>query len=256
LRAEGESVSVSPSRIETFSSCGLRWLLCACGGDGPSVGAANIGTLVHDIAAELGDVDEASMRAEVERRWSRLGMSEGWVSRRALSDAQKMVSRLTRYFNESATSGWERVGVELDLQVQIGRASLRGRVDRLERDAKGALRVVDLKTGSSKPSKADLPHNAQLGAYQVAVEQGAFADLGTISAGAALLQVGKAAGVRTTLQEQQPLSSDKDPAWAHALVTDTAEGMAGSSFLATLGPACTFCSVRSSCPVQPEGKVI
>ena len=88
------------------------------------------------------------------------------------------------------------------------------------------------------------------------MEHGAFADHGTVSAGAALLQVGKAAGVRTTLQQQAPLSADDDPGWAHVLVTETAEGMAGSDFLATIGPACTFCAVRSSCPVQPEGRVI
>ena len=256
LRAEGMSVSVSPSRIESFGDCSLRWLLSSCGGDGPGVGAANIGTLVHDIAADLGDVDEATMRAEVKLRWGRLGLPEAWLSRRQLSEAQTMVARLARYFEESAAGGWERVGVELDLQVEFGRASLRGRVDRLERDAFGALRVVDLKTGSGKPSKADLLRNAQLGAYQAAVEHGAFADHGTVSAGAALLQVGKAAGVKTTLQQQAPLSADDDPGWAQALVADTAEAMAGSSFLAMIGPACTFCSVRSSCPAQPEGRVI
>ena len=133
---------------------------------------------------------------------------------------------------------------------------MRGRVDRLERDGFGGLRVVDLKTGSGKPSKADLFHNAQLGAYQAAVEHGAFADHGSVSAGAALLQVGKAAGVRTTLQTQAPLSADDDPGWAQVLVTDTAEGMAGSDFRATIGRACTFCAVRSSCPAQPEGRVI
>jgi superfamily I DNA/RNA helicase/RecB family exonuclease len=256
LRAEGVSVSVSPSRIESFRDCSLRWLLSACGGDGPSVGAANIGTLIHDIAAQLGDVDEATMRAEVDLRWGRLGLPEGWLSRRLRSEAQAMVARLARYFEESATSGWERIGVELDLQVELGRAVLRGRVDRLERHGNGALQVVDLKTGSAKPTKADLLRNPQLGAYQAAVEQGAFADHGTVSAGAALLQVGKAAGVRTTLQQQAPLSVDDDPGWARVLVTDTAEGMAGSDFLATIGPVCTFCAVRSSCPVQPEGRVI
>jgi len=256
LRAEGVSVSVSPSRIESFGDCSLRWLLSACGGDGPSVGAASIGTLIHDIAAELGDVDEATMRAEVDERWGRLGLPDGWLSRRQLSEAQMMVTRLARYFEECAAGGWERVGVELDLRVELGRASLRGRVDRLERDGNGGLRVVDLKTGSGKPSKADVLHHAQLGAYQVAVEQGAFADLGTASAGAALLQVGKAAGARTTLQQQAPLSADDDPGWALALVKDTAEGMAASDFLATIGKACAFCSVRSSCPAQPEGRVI
>jgi superfamily I DNA/RNA helicase/RecB family exonuclease len=256
LRAEGLSVSVSPSRIQSFSDCRLRWLLSACGGDGPSVGAANIGTLIHDIAAELGDVDEVTMAAEVDVRWGRLGLPEGWLSRRQLSEAHAMVARLARYFEESASAGWERIGVELDMQVELGRALLRGRVDRLERDGDGGLRVVDLKTGSNKPSQGDLLRNAQLGAYQAAVEQGAFAGHGTVSAGAALLQVGKAAGVKTTLQKQGPLTADDDPGWAKALVTDTAEGMAGKDFLATIGSACTFCAVRSSCPVQPEGKVI
>jgi RecB family exonuclease len=133
---------------------------------------------------------------------------------------------------------------------------LKGRVDRLERHSGGGLRVVDLKTGSGKPSRGDLMRNAQLGAYQVAVEHCAFEDHGSVSAGAALLQVGKAAGVRTTLQQQAPLSEDDDPKWAELLVADTAEGMAGSDFRATVGPACTFCAARSSCPVQPEGRVI
>jgi superfamily I DNA/RNA helicase/RecB family exonuclease len=256
LRAEGVSVSVSPSRIESYTECSLRWLLTACGGDGPSVGAANIGTLIHDIAAELGDVDEATMRAEVEVRWGRLGLPDGWLSRRQLSEAQTMVARLARYFEESAADGWERVGAELEMQVELGRALLKGRVDRLERDCDGGLRVVDLKTGSAKPSRNDLLRNAQLGAYQAAVEHGAFAEHGIVSAGAALLQVGKAAGVKTTLQEQAPLSEDDDPGWAQTLVTDTAEGMAGSAFVATRGDACAFCAVKSSCPVQPEGRVI
>ena len=256
LRAEGMSVSVSPSRIQSYGDCSLRWLLSTCGGDGPSVGAANIGTLIHDIAADLGDADEATMRAEVDLRWGRLGLAPGWLSRRQQSEAQTMVARLARYFEESAASGWERVGVELDMQVELGRAVLKGRVDRLERDGSGGLRVVDLKTGSAKPTGGDLLRHAQLGAYQAAVEHGAFAGHGTVSAGAALLQVGKAAGVKTTLQQQVPLSADDDPGWARALVADTAEGMAGSDFTATAGPACAFCAVSSCCPVQPQGRVI
>jgi len=256
LRAEGVSVSVSPSRIESYGDCSLRWLLSTCGGDGPSVGAANIGTLIHDIAADLGDANEATLRAEVDLRWGRLGLPAGWVSRRQQSEAQTMVARLARYFQESAAGGWERIGVELDMQVELGRAVLKGRVDRLERDGSGGLRVVDLKTGSGKPTRGDLLRNAQLGAYQAAVEHGAFAGHGTVSAGAALLQVGKAAGARTTLQEQVPLSDDDDPGWAQVLVKETAEGMAGSDFTATVGAACTFCAVSSSCPVRPEGRVI
>lgn len=256
LRAAGAHVSVSPSRIESYGDCSLRWLLSSCGGDGPGAGAASIGTLIHDIAADLGDADEATLSAEVDLRWGRLGLPAGWLSRRQQSEAHTMVARLARYFEESAAGGWERVGAELDLRVELGRAVLKGRVDRLERHSSGGLRVVDLKTGSAKPSKGDLLRNAQLGVYQAAVEHGAFPEHGTTSAGAALLQVGKAAGMRTTLQQQVPLSADDDPGWARDLVTSTANGMAGSDFKATIGPACSFCAVRSSCPVTPQGRVI
>jgi superfamily I DNA/RNA helicase/RecB family exonuclease len=256
LRAAGMSVSVSPSRLESYGDCSLRWLLSTCGGDGPGVGAASIGTLIHDIAADLGDADEATMAAEVDRRWGRLGLPAGWLSRRKRSEAQTMVARLARYFQEAAAGGWERIGVELDLEVELGRAVLKGRVDRLERDGSGGLRVVDLKTGSAKPTRGDLVRNAQLGAYQSAIEHGAFAAHGMVSAGAALLQVGKAAGIKTTLQQQVALAADEDPGWAQALVAGAAEGMAGSDFTATVGPVCTFCSVRSCCPARPEGRVI
>ena len=45
----------------------------------------------------------------------------------------------------------------------------------LERDADGRAVVVDLKTGSSKPSRAELARHPQLGVYQLAVALGAFA---------------------------------------------------------------------------------
>ncbi|MGZ4601045.1 MAG: ATP-dependent helicase [Oryzihumus sp.] len=256
LRAPEDLVIVSPSKIESFGDCGLRWLLTACGGEGPSVGAATIGTLVHDIAAELGDVDEATLVREVEARWGRLGLSEGWLSRRQLEEARAMVRRLARYTPEARAQGWEPVGVEVAMSVQIGRAQLTGRVDRIERAPTGELRVIDLKTGSSKPSRDEIARHPQLGAYQAAVEHEAFPELGDTSAGAALLQLGKAATQKTTLQAQEALAGDDDPGWADRLVVETAEGMAAATFTATVGEGCQFCPVRTSCPAQTEGRVI
>jgi RecB family exonuclease len=256
LRPDGAVVSVSPSRIEGFADCGLRWLLVTCGGDGPDQGAANIGTLIHDIAAELDDVDEPTLAAEVEARWSRLGLPDSWVSRKQKSEALEMVGRLARYYREARKEGWQRAGTELDLQVQRGRALLRGRVDRIETHPEHGVRVIDLKTGGRKPPADDLPRHPQLGAYQVAIEHGAFEEAGDVSAGAALLQIGKASLKNTTLQEQDPLARGDDPAWAEELVLETAEGMAAPTVLATIGDGCTRCPVRTSCPLQPEGRAI
>lgn len=257
LRGPGEEVRVSPSKVESFGNCGLRWLLGSVGGDGPSVGAADIGTLVHDIAAELGDVDADTLVAEVDARWGRLGMPAGWVSDRKRHEAHGMVRRLATYFDEARAGGWVRLGAEVDMKVALGRAVLSGKVDRIEGTPDGtALRVVDYKTGSGKPRAEELSRHPQLGAYQLGVERGAFGDLGDRSAGAALLQVGKAALVKTTLQTQGPLRDDPEPQWAEQLVTDTAEGMSGSTFRATVGDWCKLCQVRASCPAQPEGRVL
>ncbi|MDQ6715280.1 MAG: PD-(D/E)XK nuclease family protein, partial [Actinomycetota bacterium] len=225
--------------------------------DSPSQGSANIGTLVHDIAHELGDdVDEPTLVAEVERRWGRLGLPPGWMTDRQLEEARKMVRRLAAYYQQAQATQWSKVGSELPVRVDVGRATIVGRVDRLERDSDGRLRVLDYKTGSATVSKAKLGQHPQLATYQVATEHGAFRDEGSTSAGAALLQLGKAALKTVAPQVQPPLAESDDPGWAERLVTDTAEGMGGAEFVAVVGDWCTFCPVRSSCPAQAEGDTI
>jgi RecB family exonuclease len=143
------------------------------------------------------------------------------------------------------------------VQVQLGRALVKGTVDRLEQDAEGRLHVIDLKTSKSPPAKADLDRHPQLGVYQLAVEAGGFDDLvpGAASGGARLVHLGtdtKSLGV----QPQQPLSQDADPDWAADLVATTAEGMAGATFAASVNPMCRFCDVARCCPLQPHGRQV
>ncbi|EWT00304.1 UvrD/REP helicase [Intrasporangium oryzae NRRL B-24470] len=258
VRGEDELVKVSPSKVEYFGQCGLRWFLTAVGGEGPSQGAATIGTLVHDIVAELPDAPLDELRAEVDARWGRLGLPPGWVTERKRKEAHEMVARYAAYRSMAAAEGWERAGVEVDFRVVVGRALVSGRVDRIEQDHDGGLRIIDLKTGRSKPAAREIESHGQLGTYQVAVEAGGFAELGTVSSGAALVQIGKAGltGLRPSVQEQQALGRTPDPGWARALVEATAEGMGAATFTATQGSWCKTCALTASCPVQPEGEAL
>ena len=257
-RAPDQTVRVSPSKLEQFHRCSLQWLLLASGGSGPKSASASIGTLVHDVVAECGDVDAATLQAEIDRRWPQLGLPDGWVGERKRREAHAMAQRVVDYVATATGQGWELAGAEVSLTAEVGRAVVSGTVDRLERHTgSGQLRVLDYKTGATKPSATELQAHPQLAAYQVAVTEGAFADLGTDSAGAALLQLGKAAPKsRVGLQPQPPLQDYDDPAWAHRLVQETAEGMAGGRFVAAPGQHCTVCAVRTSCPAQPEGGVL
>ena len=257
VRRPDEPVPVSPSKVTYFAECGLRWFLTSVGGEGVSLGAASVGTFVHDIVAELPDAPLEELRREVDERWGRLGLVPGWVTERTRKEAHDMVARFTAY-RDGAEKDWQRVGIETDFRVPVGRAVVAGRVDRIERDAEGRVRIVDLKTGKSKPTRAELAEHGQLGAYQVAVEEGGFPDLGDRSAGAALVFIGKGGltGLKPSVLTQEPLSGSDDPTWARALVEATAEGMGAAEFRAAQGKACETCPVRSSCPVQPEGDAL
>jgi len=261
LREPDQQVRVSPSKVETFATCGLRWLLTTAGGDSPSVGRANLGTLVHDIAHELGDaVDVSTLVAEVDRRWGRLGLPPGWSTDRLREEAHGMVTRLVDYYERAPKEGWELVGSEVRMEAEIGRAVVTGRVDRLERDEQGGLRVLDYKTGSAAPTRAAMDEHLQLAVYQVAVEHGAFdgapLDAGSESAGAAILRLHRSAPKDNAPLTQRPLAEQDDPGWAQIVVEQVADGMAGTSVSAVAGDHCKFCPVRSSCPVQPEGDVV
>jgi superfamily I DNA/RNA helicase/RecB family exonuclease len=252
-RAEDQVVRVSPSRLDRFGKCQLQWFLSGCGGQGPSLGASEIGVLVHDIAHDLGDVSATEYEAEVRARWGSLGLGNGWLAARSLASAVTMTGRLAGHVQRAAQEGWTKDSSEVRVDATIGRARITGRVDRVERDEQGRVRIIDLKTGSSKPSAAEIERHRQLGSYQLAVQEGALgADV--TSGGAALLQLGKAA-TGQHLQTQAALADDPDPDWAAQALAADAEVMAGATFTATPGGGlCGTCQVASSCPARDEGR--
>ncbi|CAM4090474.1 ATP-dependent helicase [Janibacter anophelis] len=254
VRAADAPVPVSPSKVAQFTECGLRWLLQSSGGDGPSSTSMEVGTLIHEIAHELGDAGEEAFQAELERRWPELGMAPGWVTDQKRERAGTMAHWLAEYHARATAEGWRPVATEESFRVEIGRAVLRGNVDRLEVDGDGRLRVVDYKTGSSAPSAKELEEHPQLGSYQVAIAEGGFAGHGTEVAGAALAHLGRARNQRNAVQSQASITDAEDPRRFHDLIVRTADGMAAATFAAQPEDnRCRICPVRSSCPAHEEG---
>lgn len=276
VRAPESVVRVSPSKVESFHRCSLNWLLTTNGAFGPSIGASTIGTLVHEIAQEFADTDPTAMQAALDERWPRLGLGQTWLARVAKERTSGMIGRLEGYLADAKADGWSGAGVERPFSAVIGRAKISGMVDRLESHDGRGLRIIDYKTGGSKPNDAEVAAHPQLAAYQAALEAGAFGP-GVTSGGAALVQLGKAAGDSSRspakLQVQPPLVADEsrqDPAgdeawteasvgtsaWARDLMERTADGMGAATFRAAINPGCTICPVKSSCPLQPEGRTL
>jgi len=257
LTASGERlpgpVQVSPSRVETFTRCGLRWLLEAAVGVRSAGTAQHLGIVIHAAAALAADgADDADVAKRVDELWQHLDYGSSWYSARQRAQAEAMVARFLAWHQDNPR---ELVAVEHQLRVPMGDIMITGQVDRIERDEDGRAIIVDLKTGTSRPADADLDRNPQLGVYQLAVLLGAFEQLGlTEPGGAELVQVGKA-GLKASVrvQRQRGLLADEDPGWARELVETVATGMAGPVFTATANPGCRVCPVASCCPVDERG---
>ncbi|MDQ1668971.1 MAG: hypothetical protein QOE40_1032 [Actinomycetota bacterium] len=258
VRDAGEEVRVSPSKVEAFSRCELRWFLEHVGGTESTTTQQNVGTLVHAVAEGALDDASSTEQALLERLDALLptvDLGRGWVAAQATDRARAMVRRLARWLADNRRAV---VATELDFVASLGRAVVGGQVDRLERDDEGRAVVIDFKTGSRSVPKDELPEHAQLAVYQLAVELGGFAEQGlSESGGAALVQLGKGAFTHEAREQQQPgLSTYDDPGWARSLVTGVAEGMAGSAFQAVANDMCKMCPVRTSCPVQDDGRQV
>ena len=254
------AVPLSPSKLETAASCALRWALEGAGGTSADTTEQSLGTLVHAVAAELPKGTQAELAAALDARWPTLDLPEGWVGAQQRRRADSMVRHLATYLRQAG----EVVAVEQPFTADLGAAGrvvLRGIVDRLERvvgpDGTARLRVVDLKTGKNAVSRDEAARHAQLGAYQLAVEAGAFDEVsgGDRTGGAALVYVGTDNKDYTT-RDQHPLPDDPEPTWAADLVAGVAEAVRRSAMVAEAGDMCRHCAVRRSCPVQDEGRVV
>ncbi|MFF2831902.1 PD-(D/E)XK nuclease family protein [Cellulosimicrobium cellulans] len=251
LRGAEEIVTVSPSKVETVSTCPLRWSLEAAGGTAPDATHQSLGTLVHSIAETHPSGSLAELRAELDRRWAELALPEGWPTRQLRRRAERMIEKLAAYVAQAG----EPLLVEPTFDVTVGRARLRGTIDRVEDAGEGKVRVVDLKTGRRTATKAEGAEHPQLGAYQLAVEAGALdVPEGTRSAGAQLVYVGST-HVGPAVVPQPALDPAPDgSSWARDLVEEAAGTMSAATFTARQNGLCEMCPVRRACPVQPEGR--
>ena len=250
--AQDQSVFVSPSGLQSFEDCGLKWFLEKNGArDGDST-AQLLGTAIHALARMAADdstltLDEAIVKLTAS--WSIVDQSVGWFKEAQLVEARAM---LKRFFDWHRENKREIVAVEEKFKVEIGRAILSGSVDRLESDGT-SLHVVDLKTGATAISAAETLEHKQLAAYQLAVMEGGFAAVTDIkkSGGAELLFV---AGDRADAAHRSQPTVDRDAVAAE--IESAAEGMSANQFTATLNKNCRTCSVKLICPLQANGRSV
>lgn len=230
-------VRVSPSRLGTFEKSPLAWFVDEMAAS-PSGLAAGIGTVVHAVLEEAGTSDDVSVErlwSGVERRWAELSFESPWVEERERRRTRTLVSGASEYLRDFARAGGRLLGSEGEFQLQLGRAQISGKIDRVERTPDGTVVIVDLKTGRTVPSAAETASHAQLGAYQLALEHGAIDAAGELpSGGAKLLFVAKGVRGKAYREVAQERVDADGLERLRERVAHAAEGMAAATFAAVV----------------------
>lgn len=230
-------VAVSPSKLEAFEASPLNWFIDTVSGSTTST-AMGVGTLVHWVLENAVDADAEALWRAMETRWSELVFEAPWLAERQRRATRILIDGLADYLSDAQRAGVEAIGKEQFFELDVAPARVRGSIDRVERTADGAVTIVDLKTGRSHPSKAEVADHAQLGSYQLAIADGAIeAAGGSASGGAKLLYV--AGGVRGKRYREivQDRYGEEELERLRERIRRAAVGMAAAEFLGVLDAA-------------------
>ena len=236
---EGETgkVWIYPSQLDNFIKCPLHWFMQAHGGSDKNF-EANFGTLLHKVLEETKAITYDELWKNVQSKWHTLDFEATWVEKKELRKAQKMVRNLSTYLQGQKEAGYELVGTEVGIDFEIGRAKVRGRVDRIEQGPDGQILIVDLKTGSGEPKATD---NAQLGLYQIAFMEKGFDEIpdeAETLEGASLVWV-NSDKPKVKPQDSLQLNPELDSIF-RGLLDEAIDGMSAldATFVAKIGSHC------------------
>lgn len=249
---DGRVVTLSPSALQSLLDCPLRWLAERHGGtDGRDL-RSTIGSVMHALVAESA-VTAEQLLAELDRAWRQLPFESPWYSANERDRHRAMIETFLAW--RAHTRGQlTEVGTEVAFDGPLDTGDgvrLRGRIDRIERDAAGRLVVVDVKTAKTPVSKDDAQQHAQLAVYQLAVEAGLLGP-DEQPGGARLVYPAKPGAVGAAEREQDPLTTETGDQWRRR-IAQAAAATAGPQFTARVNDGCRHCPIRPICPAHTGG---
>jgi RecB family exonuclease len=151
------------------------------------------------------------------------------------------IEQLEQFFELVRTTPQPEVlETELNFDLQVGTAKLRGRIDRIDRAGSDGVAIVDYKTGKPK-SQEEADKSLQLSLYAVAAKQ----VWGQRAAQLIFYNLENNTSVVTT-------RNDAELAAAEERVQEVAASIVQGKFPAKPGYQCTFCPYRNLCPATEK----
>lgn len=245
-------VSLSPSAVSAFKSCGLAFRFSYVDRlpEPPSVPASR-GTLVHAALERLMLHPPAARtpetaRAELDRAHDELaehpefaGLELDAEARSAFHD--EATELVERYFELEDPARVTPIGLEVKLEAEIGGVVVRGVIDRLELDADGELVVTDYKTGSVPSERVEQQRLAGVHFYSALCEQ----VVGRRPARVQLLYLSKPEAIIARPTDRSTAGLARRTAAVYEAVR---QACYREDFRPSPGALCSWCAFQPYCP--------
>jgi DNA helicase II / ATP-dependent DNA helicase PcrA len=238
LPRRGEGLALSAGDIETYRSCPLRYKFARVLRipQEPTL-HQRFGILIHQVLEryhQTGGHTVDELLDLLQAGWRRGGFGDREEERQL---HVKATDSLRRYHDRVRSERVDPVWFERGFTFRMGRHTVRGRVDRVDRLAEGGFELIDYKTGRPR-TVADLREDVQLSLYAI----GAREAWNLESAEQAYLYVLDDEKVRVPTEEM-------DPDWITETVLEVADAIQGQGFEPTPSFAtCARCDYRIACP--------
>jgi superfamily I DNA/RNA helicase/RecB family exonuclease len=247
-------VRLSPSQAESYSDCPRRYVFERRLGAGDTFSPhAHFGSLIHRVLEiseglalneGLAHAQLAQAVAALDKVWAADAdfgsptLNEAWKNR-----GRKLLKQMHERWPGGAAAV---VASERKLHLEIDGIRWSGRADRIERYRPNRLRIVDYKTSTSQPTKAEAADSLQLGFYILAAAKDSeLVELGMPDAAEYWHPM-----VKSPVREFDVNNLD--------VVVESlkriGQGIHAEEWPATPGAYCKNCSVRLLCPAWPEGR--
>jgi putative RecB family exonuclease len=245
-------VSLSPSKVSSFTDCGLAFRFSAIDHlpEPPSL-AATRGTLVHAALERLfclephertheralTCLEEASTSLREHPEFS--GLELDAEAEATFVDEARVL--LEKYFRLEDPTTITPIGIELKLEVEVGGVTLRGIIDRLELDADGELVVTDYKTGRAPGERQEQQRLAGVAFYSLLCERLFGRRPGKVQ----LLYLADPLAIISVPTDRSTRGVERKLA---AVWTAVERACEREDFRPNPGPLCDWCAFKAYCP--------
>jgi superfamily I DNA/RNA helicase/RecB family exonuclease len=245
-----EELRTSYSRLSVFENCGLQYVLqSVLGLDPSSTYSMKFGTWIHSLFQAYHQEaipDAEGLRAEYEKLFDSTIFPNSTIARQFHRDGLRMLEVF--WDNEAAT---KNVIAERTFEFAHSGATLRGRIDRIDKKGGNALILTDYKTAKWAPSYVEAQSSLQLAIYHLAAKM----DPELSQMGEPQLARLVYPGAYRSDGSYQVLTQNAEQAEkVIERLPEIIAGVRGEDFKPSPLADCHFCKMKPLCPLYPDGQ--